>query len=232
MPTTDYKLDLPTYGHRLPETHRAMDAMQNFTFNISPSRVLFGRGKVQELAAEVSRQGLDAVVVLTTPGQTERGRWIMSILGAKAAGIFSEATMHTPVSVTEKAVAYVQSARADSIVSIGGGSTVGLGKAISVRTGLPHICIPTTYAGSEMTSILGETVDGLKKTRSDASILPGTVIYDVDLTMSLPPQISATSGINAMAHAGWYFTLRRNCGFQIGLTRFQLRHCTPKTPIL
>jgi len=109
--------------------------------------------------------------------------------------------MHTPSAITEKALAYAESTNADSVISIGGGSTIGLGKAISIRTGLPHICIPTTYAGSEMTPILGETVDGKKVTRSDPKILPGTVIYDVDLTMTLPAGMSATSGVNAIAHS-------------------------------
>jgi alcohol dehydrogenase class IV len=90
------------------------------------------------------------------------------------------------------------------VISIGGGSTIGLGKAISIRTGLPHICIPTTYSGSEMTPVLGETEDGRKTTRSDPKILPGTVIYDVDLTMTLPVATTSTSGINAIAHSGMY----------------------------
>lgn len=109
--------------------------------------------------------------------------------------------MHTPTHITDKALAYAQETNADSVVSIGGGSTIGLGKAISIRTGLPHICIPTTYAGSEMTPILGETAEGRKTTRSDPKILPGTVIYDVDLTMTLPTGLTATSGVNAIAHA-------------------------------
>lgn len=109
--------------------------------------------------------------------------------------------MHTPTNVTDEALKQVDSVGADCVVSIGGGSTIGLGKAISIRTGLPHICIPTTYAGSEMTPILGETADGAKKTRSDPKILPGTVIYDVDLTMTLPADMSTVSGVNAIAHA-------------------------------
>lgn len=87
------------------------------------------------------------------------------------------------------------------IISIGGGNTVGLGKAISIRTGLHHLAIPTTYAGSEVTPHLGETKDGRKTTRSDPKILPGTVIYDFDLTMTLPVSLTATSGVNAIAHA-------------------------------
>ncbi|MCQ8780415.1 iron-containing alcohol dehydrogenase, partial [Escherichia coli] len=79
--------------------------------------------------------------------------------------------------------------------------TVGLGKALSLRTGLPHIAVPTTYAGSEMTPILGETHHGVKTTRKSQDIIPDTVIYDVDLTLGLPPQVSAASGLNAIAHA-------------------------------
>jgi alcohol dehydrogenase class IV len=87
------------------------------------------------------------------------------------------------------------------VISLGGGSTTGLGKALALRTGIDQICIPTTYAGSEMTPILGQTEGGRKTTLTDRAVLPETVIYDVDLTMTLPPALSATSGINAIAHA-------------------------------
>ena len=109
--------------------------------------------------------------------------------------------MHTPVDVTEKALEYAKLSKVDSIISIGGGSTTGLGKAIRIRTRLPRICIPTTYAGSEMKSILSETADRRKTTRSNPRILPATVIYGVDLTMTLPVEMSSTSGVNAIAHA-------------------------------
>lgn len=109
--------------------------------------------------------------------------------------------MHTPVGVTEKAMMIVREREIDGVVSVGGGSTIGLGKAIALRTDLPQIVIPTTYAGSEMTPILGETRDGKKTTQSSAAILPEVVIYDVDLTLSLPVSLSGTSGINAIAHA-------------------------------
>jgi len=89
----------------------------------------------------------------------------------------------------------------DCTVAIGGGSTIGLGKAIALRTGLPQLAIPTTYAGSEMTDILGQTEDGAKTTLRDTSVQPETVIYDVDLTMSLPRGLTGTSGVNAIAHA-------------------------------
>ncbi|KAJ6187298.1 hypothetical protein N7519_002206 [Penicillium mononematosum] len=167
--------------------------MDTFEYNPNPGRVVFGSGTLQKLPDEISRLQVKAPLVLSTPHQVGQAERVKEVLKGQIAGIFSEATMHTPANVTDKAVEYAKAR--------GPTRTIGLGKAISIRTGLPHICIPTTYAGSEMTPILGETADGLKKTRSDPKILPGTVIYDVDLTMTLPTAMSATSGVNAIAHA-------------------------------
>lgn len=176
--------------------------MDAFEYNANPGRVVFGSGTIQKLPDEIARLNLKQPLVLSTPQQTSQAETVQSVLNGQIAGIFSNATMHTPTHVTDDAVQHAQEKGADSVISIGGGSTIGLGKAISFRTGMPHICIPTTYAGSEMTPILGETADGVKKTKSDKRILPGTVIYDVDLTMTLPTGMSATSGVNAIAHAG------------------------------
>jgi alcohol dehydrogenase class IV len=178
-----------------------MDSPQSFVYSIAPSRVVFGQGKVQTLPGEMQRLGVKHPIILTTPRQMEQGKMVKALLG-NVGDLFTEATMHTPTNITDKALEQTKDCRADCVISIGGGSTIGLGKAISVRTGLPHICIPTTYAGSEMTPILGETANGIKQTRSDTKILPGTVIYDVNLTLSLPASMSATSGVNAIAHAG------------------------------
>ena len=98
-------------------------------------------------------------------------------------------------------MAIVGDQKIDGTIAIGGGSAIGLGKAIAWRTGLPQIAVPTTYAGSEMTNILGETEAGVKITRRDAKIQPETVIYDPDLTMSLPKALAASSAMNAIAHA-------------------------------
>jgi alcohol dehydrogenase class IV len=86
-------------------------------------------------------------------------------------------------------------------VSFGGGSSTGLGKAIALRTDITQIAVPTTYAGSEVTPIIGETKDGVKVTQRTLKVLPEIVIYDVDFTLSLPQRLTVTSGTNAIAHA-------------------------------
>ena len=139
--------------------------------------------------------------MLATPRQTDLVAGIREMIGERFAGIFTGAVMHTPVEVTERAMETVHDVRADCLVAIGGGSTTGLGKAIALRTDLPQIVLPTSYAGSEMTPVVGQTSGGIKTTQSSPKILPEIVIYDVDLTMTMPPKLSATSGINAIAHA-------------------------------
>lgn len=174
---------------------------ERFVYNGLPSRVVFGFGTQSELPAEVDRLGAKRALILTTPTRTAWGSEIATMLGARAAGTFSGAVMHTPVDVTDNAMAMVRDLQADCTIAMGGGSTIGLGKAIALRTGLPQIVVPTTYAGSEMTPILGETQGGIKTTQKSMEILPETVIYDVDLTMTMPPLLSGVSGINAIAHS-------------------------------
>jgi alcohol dehydrogenase class IV len=172
-----------------------------FVHNANPGRVIFGAGTLSRLPAEVERLGLTRVLVLATPVQESSAQEIARQIGARSAGVFADARMHTPVDVTERAMAVVSERRIDGLVAVGGGSTTGLAKAIALRTDLPQIVAPTTYAGSEMTPILGETQAGRKVTQSSPKILPEVVIYDVDLTFTLPVSQSVTSGMNAIAHA-------------------------------
>jgi maleylacetate reductase len=175
--------------------------LDSFAYQSLPLRVVFGEGTSASLADEADLLAVRRALVLTTPGHEWLGREMGERLGRRFAGLFAGAVMHTPVDVTNDALKRAIDLRADGVVAVGGGSTVGLGKAIALRTGLPQIAIPTTYAGSEMTPILGQTQDGVKTTQSAREILPKTVIYDVDLTLSLPARVAAVSGINAMAHA-------------------------------
>ncbi|KEQ94083.1 hypothetical protein AUEXF2481DRAFT_292294 [Aureobasidium subglaciale EXF-2481] len=180
--------------------------MDSFEYNINPSRVVFGIGSVNKLPEEIKKLGCSSPLVLTSKGQNGmlHGDLLTEVLSKcsmSAAATLNMAVMHTPVPVTEAALQQLKAQAADCIVSIGGGSVVGLGKALSIRTGLQHVCIPTTYSGSEMTPILGETDKGKKTTRSNPKILPDVVIYDANLTKSLPVAICSISGINAIAHA-------------------------------
>ena len=163
--------------------------------------VHFGAGVRHQAAAEVERLGCARALVLSTPEQAATAAELARSIGALAAGTFAGATMHTPVEVTAQAQQYAESVKADCLVAVGGGSTTGLGKALALRTQKPQIVIPTTYAGSEATPILGQTEQGLKTTLKDARVLPQVVLYDPELVVSLPVAMSATSGLNAMAHA-------------------------------
>lgn len=175
--------------------------MQPFVYNGLPSRVVFGQGTLSRLGEELEHLGCCRALVLATPQQHQQAQDVLQQLGSLGVGVYAKAAMHTPVEVTDDAMLVVKSLEVDCVIAIGGGSTIGLGKAIALRTGLAQIAIPTTYAGSEMTPILGETQNGEKTTQRTLDVLPETVIYDVDLTLTLPAGMSGTSGINAIAHA-------------------------------
>jgi alcohol dehydrogenase class IV len=139
------------------------------------------------------------VLVLCTP-QRRFAEDVVRRLGALVAGTYTDAAMHVPVERARAAAARARDLAADGCVAIGGGSTIGLAKAIALDAGLPIVAVPTTYAGSEMTSIYGITDGGVKKTGRDRRVFPGIVVYDPALTVSLPPRTSAGSGMNALAH--------------------------------
>jgi maleylacetate reductase len=171
-----------------------------FVYNGLPSRVIFGAGSIAQLPAELDRLGAKKALVLSTPEQKDSVRSISGTLGERCAGVYDKAAMHVPVEIAEDARRVARELSADCCVTVGGGSTTGLGKAIALTSTLPILAVPTTYAGSEMTPIYGLTEGGLKKTGRDARVLPKTVLYDPNLTLSLPAVLSAASGMNAIAH--------------------------------
>jgi maleylacetate reductase len=174
--------------------------LKDFVYTGLPMRVVFGAGSVAQLPAEIDRLGAKRALVLSTPGRSESVRAVAESLGPALAGTYAKAVMHVPVEVAEDARRVARELGADCCISVGGGSTTGLGKAIALTSGLPIIAVPTTYSGSEMTAILGMTEGGQKKTLRDPKVLPRTVIYDPQLTLGLPPALSAASGMNAIAH--------------------------------
>ncbi len=165
------------------------------------SRVRFGAGVRRALGEEMDAFGLRRALILTTPQQADTAQEFADLLGARAAGVLTGAVMHTPVSVSEEATKAARRLQADCTVAIGGGSTTGLGKAIALRTDLLQIVVPTTYAGSEATPILGQTEGGRKTTMTTPKVQPEVILYDAELVRTLPMTMTVTSALNAMAHA-------------------------------
>jgi maleylacetate reductase len=175
--------------------------MKDFVYNGLPGRVVFGVGALIHLEREIEMLGAQRALVLSTAAQRDQASAIGNRLGRRCAGIYAKAVMHVPIESAREAREEAKRLGADCVVAIGGGSTTGLGKAIALESSLPVLAIPTTYAGSEMTPIYGITEGGLKRTGRDPRVLPRTVIYDPELTYSLPTRLTATSGMNAIAHA-------------------------------
>ena len=175
--------------------------MREFVYTGLPGRVVFGLGALRHLERELDLLGVKRVLVLSTAEKASQAEELSVRLGARSAGVCARAVMHVPVAVAREGVAAARNSGADCTLAVGGGSTTGLAKAIALETGFPIVAVPTTYAGSEMTPIQGFTDGGLKRTQRDAKMLPRVVIYDPSLTVSLPRGLSATSGLNAIAHA-------------------------------
>jgi maleylacetate reductase len=211
--------------------------MQSFIHQVPATRVIFGSGSLAHLPEEMHRLGLKRALVVCTPEQHPKAQVVYDLLGSLAAGIFPKAVMHVPVDSVRAAHNEAIRLKADCAVAFGGGSTTGLGKAIALRSTMPIIAIPTTYAGSEMTPIWGVTEDGIKKTGRDPRVLPQTVIYDPELSTSLPLSVSTTSLFNAIAHAaeGLYAhdgnpitNLMAEEGIRACVTALDLLHHDPK----
>jgi alcohol dehydrogenase class IV len=175
--------------------------MRDFVYAAQAARIVFGAGALGHLPREIELLGATRALVLSTPEQAASAERVAQQLGARAAGVFARAVMHVPIETAREARELARALGADCAVAIGGGSTTGLGKAIALDSGLPILAVPTTYAGSEVTPIYGLTEGGLKRTGKDPRVLPRTVIYDPELTLTLPLGLTVTSGMNAIAHA-------------------------------
>ncbi|MFB2579850.1 maleylacetate reductase [Herbiconiux sp. P15] len=170
-----------------------------FDHRTLPQRVRFGTGDAAgALAAEVSERGARAVMMIAAPSETELARSIAS--GVDVALWWHDVAPHVPIAHADRAREAAREAGVDLVVSVGGGSTTGLAKAIALTERLPIVAVPTTYAGSEATNVWGLTTDSRKTTGVDDVVLPAVVIYDAALTLSLPVELSVASGLNAIAH--------------------------------
>jgi maleylacetate reductase len=170
-----------------------------FVHDNLPQRVCFGSG---DAAASVRREiaglGASRVMVIAAKAEAELADQVTRDL--PVALRHDDVVMHVPVEVAERAREAAAAAQADALVSVGGGSTTGLAKAVALTTGLPIVAVPTTYAGSEATPVWGLTEGARKTTGIDPRVLPKVIVYDATLTITLPVDMSVASGLNALAH--------------------------------
>ncbi len=175
--------------------------MRSFTYQALPGRVVFGTGASREkLAGEAANLGAQRVLLVASEREREFAEELVAPLRERLVGVFTDVRPHVPAEVARAAREVTRESGADSLLSVGGGSTTGTAKAIALEEPLPIIAVPTTYAGSEMTPIWGLTESGRKTTGTSVDVLPKAVIYDPALTVSLPPFITGPSAMNAMAH--------------------------------
>ncbi|HET6987096.1 MAG TPA: maleylacetate reductase [Kribbella sp.] len=179
-------------------------AESGFVHTFLPGRVVFGAGTLDQVASEVELLGVRRVLVVATRSARDAADVVEVELGDRFAGRIDGVAQHVPTEVAEAARDKAREIGADGIVAIGGGSAIGLAKAVALTSGpasgLVTVAVPTTYAGSEMTPVWGETAGGSKTTGTDLRVLPRTVVYDPVLSQHLPKKVTAASVANAMAH--------------------------------
>jgi maleylacetate reductase len=170
-----------------------------FVHQSQPQRVCFASGEAAEtLARELKRLGTSKAMVIAAAAESELAERVTA--DAPVALHYHDVVMHVPADAAERARDAAARHGVDALVSVGGGSTTGLAKAIALTSGLPIVAVPTTYAGSEATSVWGMTEGARKTTGVDARVLPRVIVYDAALTVSLPVPMSVASGLNALAH--------------------------------
>jgi maleylacetate reductase len=171
-----------------------------FTYESLPGRVVFGPGRLVDVAEEVDRLGRHRVFLITDGAAKAVGDVAAEQLGDRVVRRWDEVVQHVPVDLADRARAAAADSDADVVVCLGGGSSTGLAKALALSHGLPIVAVPTTYAGSEMTPIYGLTGGRHKQTGKDLDVLPKVVVYDPGLTLGLPTGVTGPSAFNALAH--------------------------------
>lgn len=162
-------------------------------------RILFGAGKAAEhLASEIARLGAHRIMLIAAPAEQDLAVSITRDLQITLN--HDDVAPHVPIDKAEGARRVAEENAIDLIITVGGGSTTGLAKAIAMDHPIPIVAVPTTYAGSEATNVWGLTKAGRKTTGIQDSVLPVSVIYDSHLTLSLPIDLTVASGLNAIAH--------------------------------
>jgi maleylacetate reductase len=190
-----------------------------WTHTSGAQQVIFGAGAVAQVPAALKALGAQrALLIMSERGAaSEDGHRLVRTLGRRLASTFAEAAPHVPAPLVQAAHMQARRDGIDAVVSFGGGSCADLGKAICFfteqeagtpgasfadRPALPHLTIPTTYSGAELTPFFGMTDPGTgqKSGAGGPTIAPAVVVYDPFLTRSTPAEVRAGTGLNALAH--------------------------------
>jgi alcohol dehydrogenase class IV len=190
-----------------------------WTHTALAQQLVFGSGSVGRLPELVKLLGARKALLVTTEGRlaSPEGEQVVRLLGRSLASTFAEVQSHVPVPLVQQAVLQARRDGIDVVVSFGGGSCADLGKAVCFfleqeagmpgashidRPVIPHISVPTTYSGAELTPFFGMT-DPTTKQKQGAggpTSAPVVAVYDPDLTASTPTRVRAETGMNALAH--------------------------------
>ncbi|MFC8181756.1 maleylacetate reductase [Rhodococcus sp. NPDC057297] len=173
--------------------------MTAFVHTTHAQRVFFGTGDgPRHLGAEVERLGAERIMLIAADQETSLAAEVIATVPVTRR--WNDVAPHVPIATAQAATAAARNDAIDLMISVGGGSTTGLAKAIALETGIPIVAVPTTYAGSEATNVWGLTENSRKTTGVNDVVLPVSIVYDARLTASLPVELSVVSGLNALAH--------------------------------
>jgi len=175
-------------------------AVPRFSYDQPAARIIFGRATLNEVSAEVERLGARRVLLVATRSAAGPAGSAATSLGERIVLEVDRVRQHVPIEDVRRVADRTRSEDVDAILAVGGGSAIGLAKGVAHEMHVPIVAVPTTYAGSEMTPVFGVTKNGRKLPQRDPAVQPRTVIYDVDLTLGLDTELTAASGLNAVAH--------------------------------
>ncbi len=185
--------------------------MQPFTFVALPFRVVFGAGRVASLGDELEALGAERALFCVSPGRTGEVERVSRVIEDRCVGVAANALPFTPIECVREALDHARDLAADCVVSYGGGNAIGLAKVLADELDIPYIAIPTTYSGSETTTLQAVREDGRRVQLASPKMLPRSIIYDPELTLGLSPDIAVPSGFNSMAQGvSSFFAETRN----------------------
>src|SRR5947209_1953913 len=182
-------------------------------------KIRFGSGALDDVPSLLRDAGDRRLLLVTTEGRlgSAVGERLTKALGRELVSTFAGVQSHVPAPAVQADVQQARRDAVDAVVSFGGGSCADLAKAVCYftereaatpgatwldRPALPHVAIPTTYSGAELTPFSGMTDPATKRKSGGGgpTIAPVAAVYDPDLTVSTPARVSAETGMNALAH--------------------------------